>query len=179
MMAKRSDIPSMTIAADRVDPELTERPQSWNIAFVRHFMIVFGLVSSVFDVLTFATMRVVFDASAELFRSAWFVESVITELAVLLVLRTRRPFYRSRPGRGLLLSSIGIGVLTLWLPFGPLAAALGLTSLSVAVLLALAGINAGYIVSAEGVKRVFYRRTASARDSRPAPSEGRSPILPT
>ena len=142
-------------------------------------MIVFGLVSSVFDVLTFATMRVVFDASAELFRSAWFVESVVTELTVLLVLRTRRPFYRSRPGRGLLLSSIGIGVLTLWLPFSPLADALGLTSLSAAVLLALAGITAGYIVSAECVKRVFYRRTTSARDSQPGPSVGRSPILPT
>jgi Mg2+-importing ATPase len=174
-----SDIPAMTIAADRVDPELTERPQRWNIGFVRDFMIVFGLVSSVFDVLTFVTMRTVFDASAELFRSAWFVESVITELTVLLVLRTRRPFYRSRPGRGLLLSSIGIGVLTLWLPFSPLADPLGLTSLSVAVLLALAAITAGYIVSAECAKRVFYRRKPSTRDSLPAPSAGRSPILPT
>ena len=120
-----------------------------------------------------------FDAPPELFRTGWFVESVITELTVLLVLRTRRPFYRSRPGRGLLLSSIGIGVLTLWLPFSPLADPLGLTSLSVAVLLTLAGITAGYIVSAECAKRVFYRRKTSTRDSLSAPSAGRSPILPT
>jgi len=164
-----SDIPSMTIAADRVDRELTERPQSWDVTFVRDFMIVFGLVSSVFDVLTFVTLRVVFDASAELFRSGWFVESVITELTVLLVLRTRRPFYRSRPGPGLLLSSIGVGVLTVWLPFSPLADPLGLTSLSPVLLLALAGITVAYVVSAESAKRVFYRRTSAAATARLKP----------
>lgn len=75
-------------------------------------MIVFGLLSSAVDLLTFAILRLVFDASAELFRSDWFVESVITELTVLLVLRTQRPFYRSRPGRALVLSSIVVAALT-------------------------------------------------------------------
>jgi P-type Mg2+ transporter len=90
-----TDIPSTTLAVDRVDPERAEHPQRWDIAFVRDFMIVFGLLSSAVDRLTFAILRLVFDASAELFRSGWFVESVITELTVLLVLRTQRPFYRT------------------------------------------------------------------------------------
>jgi Mg2+-importing ATPase len=152
-----TDIPSTTIAADNVDPEAAERPQGWDIRFVRDFMIVFGLLSSVFDFLTFATLRLVFDAGAELFRSGWFVESVITELTVLLVLRTRRPFYRSRPGRGLLWSSLAIGAVTLWLPFSPLADVLGLTSLSATLLLTLAAITALYVLSAEVTKRIFYR----------------------
>jgi Mg2+-importing ATPase len=123
-----TDIPSTAIAADHVDPELSERPQTWDIGFVRDFMVVFGLVSTAFDFLTFGTLRLVFDASADLFRSGWFVESVITELTVLLVLRTRRPFYRSRPGRGLLISSIVIAAVTLWLPYSPLADVLGFTA---------------------------------------------------
>jgi Mg2+-importing ATPase len=118
-------------------------------------MIVFGLLSSVFDFLTFGTLRLVFDAGAEVFRSGWFVESVITELAVLLVLRTRRPFYRSRPGRGLLWSSGAIAAVTLWLPYSPLADVLGLTSLSLTLLTTLLAITALYVVSAELTKRVF------------------------
>jgi Mg2+-importing ATPase len=153
-----TDIPSTTIAADNVDPETADRPQGWDLHFVRDFMIVFGLLSSAFDFLTFATLRIAFDAGAELFRSGWFVESVITELAVLLVLRTRRPFYRSRPGRGLLWSSLAIGAVTLWLPYSPVADVLGLTSLSATLLATLVAITAVYVLSAEFLKRFFYRR---------------------
>lgn len=130
-------------------------------------MIFFGLLSSAFDFLTFAILRLVFHASAELFHSGWFVESVITELTVLLVLRTQRPFYRSRPGRALLLSSIVIAALTLLLPYsGPLADLLGFTSLSATLLLTLLAITALYVVSAELAKRVFYRRRVRASTDR-------------
>ena len=162
-----TDIPSTAIAEDRVDPERAEHPQRWDITFVRDFMIFFGLLSSAFDFLTFAILRLVFDASAELFHTGWFVESVITELTVLLVLRTQRPFYRSRPGRALLLSSIVIAALTLLLPYsGPLADLLGFTSLSATLLLTLLAITALYVVSAELAKRVFYRRRVRASADR-------------
>ncbi len=71
--------------------------------------------------LPFLALRLGFHAGATLFRSGWFVESTITELAVMLVLRTNRPFYRSRPGRALLLSSIAIAAVTIALPYSPLA----------------------------------------------------------
>jgi Mg2+-importing ATPase len=169
-----SDIPSTTIAEDNVDPERAERPQSWDIAFVRDFMIVFGLLSSVFDLITFAVLRLGFDAGATLFHTGWFVESVITELTVLLVLRTQRPFFRSRPGNALLISSIGIAILTLALPYsGRLGHELGFTPLSATLLATMLAITAAYVVTAELVKRVFYRhRTragASASIGRPAP----------
>jgi len=93
-----SDIPGITIADDRVDPKQLERPRAWDLPSIRNFMIVFGLISSVFDVVTFVTLRLGLGANQALFRSGWFIESTITELAVMLVLRTNRPFYRSRPG---------------------------------------------------------------------------------
>jgi hypothetical protein len=92
--------------------------------------------SSVFDVLTFLALRLGFHAGVTLFRSGWFIESTVTELAVMLVLRTNRPFYRSRPGRALLASSIAIAAVTIALPHGPLARPLGLTGIPAWILAA-------------------------------------------
>ena len=116
-----SDTPGTTIASDNVDPEQIAAPRVWDIHSIRRFMIVFGLVSSTFDILTFVTMCVVLDAGAELFRSGWFIESTATELAVMLVLRTARTFWRSRPGRALLATGGLIAVVTVALPYSPLA----------------------------------------------------------
>ena len=148
-----SDIPGTTIAVDDVDPELLQQPRRWDITAIRRFMIVFGLVSSVFDVLTFFTLRVVFDASAEVFRSGWFVESTATELAIMLVLRTQRPFFRSKPGKALLWTSVAVAMITLALPYSPLAEVLGLTHLPIHLILVLAGLTALYIFVNEMVKR--------------------------
>ena len=92
-----SDVPAIGIADDAVDPELIARPQRWNMRFIGRFMLEFGAVSSVFDFLTFGALLLVFHAAPDLFRTGWFVESLLTELVIALVVRTRRPFYRSRP----------------------------------------------------------------------------------
>jgi Mg2+-importing ATPase len=148
-----SDIPGTTIAADNVDPEQLEAPRAWDIGSIRRFMIVFGLVSSAFDILTFVTLRTVFDAGATLFRSGWFVESTATELAVMLVLRTTRPFWRSRPGRALLASSAFIAMVTVALPYSPLAEPLGLVGIPARILLALTALTALYVIANEAIKR--------------------------
>ncbi|HEX9377563.1 MAG TPA: magnesium-translocating P-type ATPase [Actinomycetota bacterium] len=152
-----SDIPSTTIAADHVDPEQLQRPGRWDIRFIRDFMIAFGLLSSAFDLLTFAVLLRVFHAGPALFRSGWFVGSTLTELAVLLVLRTRRPALRSRPGTGLLVTSVVVAAVTVSLPFIPfLSDPLAFVPLSAKVLAWLALITLGYIASAELIKRRFY-----------------------
>jgi P-type Mg2+ transporter len=156
-----TDFPATTIATDEVDPDQLERPHSWNIGFVRSFMIVFGAISSAFDLLTFAVLRIGFDATASLFRSGWFVESVATELAVLLVLRTRRPFFRSRPSSLLLISSLGILGVTLAIPYSPLAEPLGLVALPPDLLLVLALITVLYVAATEIAKPLFYARVRS------------------
>jgi Mg2+-importing ATPase len=143
----------MTIAGDRVDPEQVRRPRAWDLRSVRSFMIVFGLLSSVFDVLTFLALRLGFGVGATLFRSGWFIESTVTELAVMLVLRTNRPFWRSRPGRALLWSSVAVAAVTVALPYTPLAGPLGLTAVPAGMLAALAGLTALYVAANEAAKR--------------------------
>lgn len=147
-----SDIPGTTIAADDVDADQLERPRAWDIGAIRRFMIVFGSVSSAFDLLTFATLRAGFNAGADLFRSGWFVESTATELAVMLVLRTRRPFWRSRPGRALLATSLLVAVVTILLPYSPVADSLGLVSIPGKILATLLGLTVVYVAVNEALK---------------------------
>jgi Mg2+-importing ATPase len=154
-----TDIPEMTIATDSVDHELIEQPKRWDIGFIRKFMLTFGLVSSLFDYLTFGALLFLLHASPEQFRTGWFVESVISASAIVLVIRTRRPFFTSRPGRALVLATLVVAGTTLLLPYLPIAAPLGLTPMPPAFLLLLAVILAIYVLTAELVKRRFYAAT--------------------
>jgi Mg2+-importing ATPase len=153
-----TDLPAMTIADDSVDRELVERPRRWNITFIRDFMVTFGIVSSVFDYLTFGALLFVFHAATDQFRTGWFLESVLTELLILLVIRTQRPFFKSRPGRYLVISALFVAVVTVVLPYSPLKGLLGFTPLPISLLLALGSITVLYIASSELAKMVFYKR---------------------
>ena len=112
-----TDFPEMTIASDRVDNEMVDHPRRWDIKAIREFMFTFGIVSSVFDYLTFGVLLFVLHANPKEFRAGWFVESVISAALIVLVIRTRRPFFKSRPGKYLLLATLLIVVMTLILPF--------------------------------------------------------------
>jgi len=153
-----SDIPAMTIATDRVDAELVGRPRRWNIAVIRNFMVTFGLVSSLFDYLTFGALLWLLQATTEQFRTGWFLESVLTELLIMLIIRTQRPAFASRPGRYLLISTLAVALVTVAIPFSPLAAPLGLVPLPPAFLAVLGGITALYVVLSELTKRLFFAR---------------------
>ena len=155
-----TDIPEMTIATDRVDEELVERPRRWDIAFIRKFMLTFGFVSSVFDFLTFGVLLLVLNATMEQFRTGWFLESVISAVMIVLVIRSRRPLFRSQPGRALLLATLAIAAVTVALPFTPLGEAFGLTRLPVDYLVVLGLIVALYMATAEVAKHIFYKRIA-------------------
>jgi Mg2+-importing ATPase len=152
-----SDVPAVGLADDAVDPELVDRPRRWDIAFIGRFMIVFGLVSAAFDFLTFGALRTLFRATPQMFRTGWFVESLLTELVVALVVRTRRPFFLSRPGRVLLVSTIALIVLAFALPYLPGAGLLGFVPLPGVVLGTIAAITLLYVGAVELTKRRFYR----------------------
>ena len=94
-----SDVPSLAISTDSVDPETVATAPRWDIKGIRSFMLVFGLVSTLFDAITFVLLKEVFHAGEAQFQSAWFLISLMTELAVVMVLRTRRPAWKSRPAR--------------------------------------------------------------------------------
>jgi Mg2+-importing ATPase len=148
-----SDVPAIGLADDAVDPEQVDCPRRWDIKFIGRFMIVFGLVSSLFDFVTFGVLRIGFHATPELFRTAWFVESLLTELVVALVVRTSRPFYESRPGRLLLASTVVLIVLTFVIPFLPIASMFGFVPLPGVLLVAIAGITLAYVAATEVTKR--------------------------
>ncbi|HEY0993949.1 MAG TPA: magnesium-translocating P-type ATPase [Kofleriaceae bacterium] len=152
-----SDIPAIGIADDSVDAELIDRPRRWDIRFIGQFMLEFGLVSSAFDVLTFGVLLYGFAAAPELFRTGWFVESLLTELVIALVVRTRRPAYRSRPGTILLGTTVALIALSFAIPYLPYAGVLGFVPLPASLLGLLAAITVLYVAAAELTKRWFYR----------------------
>lgn len=155
-----SDFPAMTLAGDAVDREWVERPRRWDVKFIRNFMVLFGLISSAFDFLTFGALLLVVRAGEAQFRTGWFVESLLTELLILLVVRTARPLFRSRPGRALWLSTLLVGLVALALPYLPFAAAVfGFVPLPPFTLLLLAVITLLYLAANEAAKLVFYRRS--------------------
>jgi len=152
-----SDVPAVGIANDSVDHELVERPRRWDMRFIARFMVEFGALSSLFDILTFVLLLTVFHAAPAEFRTGWFVESLLTELVIALVVRTRRPFFLSRPGTLLVTSTGVLIVLTFVIPYLPGAGVFGFTPLPVPLVATIAGITALYVVSTETMKHWFYR----------------------
>jgi Mg2+-importing ATPase len=153
-----TDFPEMTIASDRVDNEMVDHPRRWDIKAIREFMFTFGIVSSVFDYLTFGVLLFVLHANPKEFRAGWFVESVISAALIVLVIRTRRPFFKSMPGKYLLLTTLLIVVMTLIVPFTPLGDIFGFSRLPISFLLIVGLITICYIITAEIAKKIFYKK---------------------
>jgi len=156
-----TDLPEMTIAGDRVDPELVSHPRRWSIGFIRNFMVTFGLLSSLFDFLTFGALLFLLHANVDQFRTGWFIESVVSASFVVLIIRTRRPFFSSRPSISLMVVTLLVGIFTFILPFSPLSEPFGFTKISAYSLVVVAVIVGIYIASAELVKKIFYRMEMS------------------
>lgn len=153
-----TDFPEMTIATDRVDREMVDHPRRWDTKVIRKFMITFGLLSSIFDYLTFGLLLMILRANETQFRTGWFLESVISASLIVLVIRSRKPFFRSKPGKYLLITTLSIVILTFILPFTPPGKLFGFTQLSFSTMMLLIMIIAVYIASAEITKKIFYKR---------------------
>jgi Mg2+-importing ATPase len=153
-----TDFPETAIATDNVDPEMTARPRRWNIKFIYKFMLTFGPISSIFDFLTFGSLLLVLNSDPAQFRAGWFVESVLSASLVVLVIRTQGRFYRSKPGKGLFLVTVVVDLVTLALPFTPLADLLGFAALPPLYFVLLVIILGLYLTVAELAKSFFYKR---------------------
>jgi P-type Mg2+ transporter len=154
-----TDFPETTIGTDNVDSEMVERPRRWNVNFIRNFMLLFGPLSSVFDYATFGVLLFVLQSPVDLFRTGWFVESVVSASLIVLVVRSRRPFFKSRPSKYLLMTTLAVVAATVIFPFTPLGALFGFSRLPPLFLIAMAAIVALYMISADIAKGIFYRRT--------------------
>jgi len=152
-----TDFPEMTIATDNVDDEMVDHPRRWDIKAIRKFMITFGLVSSVFDYLTFGLLLLLLHANESQFRTGWFMESVISASMIVLVIRSRKPFFKSMPGKYLLIATLSIAAITIIFPFTPLGTVFGFSPLSLTTYLLLLLIVVLYIFAAEITKTIFYK----------------------
>jgi len=157
-----TDFPEINIASDNVDSEALMKPRRWNIRYIQKFMLTFGILSSIFDFLTFGALLLLLHATETQFRTGWFIESVISACLIVLVIRSRRTLFKSRPGKLLLISTLSIVALTLILPITPLNNLLGLTPLPAKFILIIFGIVLAYIIAAEIAKRMFYKLVNSS-----------------
>jgi Mg2+-importing ATPase len=161
LMNLLTDFPEMAIASDGVDPEMIQQPRRWDVRSIRKFMIVFGSISSLFDVLTFCALLGFLHADEARFRTGWFLESVTSGALIVLAVRTRRPLWGSRPSNGLLLATLFVIVTTLLIPLVPFSSRLGFAVLPGSFFLTLIGVLATYLGTVELTKRWFYSQAAS------------------
>jgi Mg2+-importing ATPase len=156
------DVSEITLPMDNVDEEDLAQPRRWDMTFIRNFMLTIGPISSLFDFLTFYLLLSLFNAHESLFRTGWFVESIATQVLVIFVIRTRRNPLRSHPNRWLVLTSLGVVVTAMLLPFTPLAPYLGFTPLPLPYFGLLGALLIAYLLMVEGGKQWFYRRMTRA-----------------
>jgi Mg2+-importing ATPase len=128
------DFSQVPIPADAVDEEQVARPRPWDIGEIRRFILYIGPISSIFDYTTFFVMLWIFrcwdPSRASLFQTGWFVESLMTQTLIIHVIRTNKiPFLQSRASWALTATTAAIMALGVWLPYSPLASALGFTHL--------------------------------------------------
>jgi Mg2+-importing ATPase len=154
-----SDGPLLTISTDNVDAELLRRPRRWRLDVISRFMVLFGLLSAVFDLLLIAALLWTFHASTALFRTAWFVESALSEILVTFAIRTKLPFFRSRPGRWLVAASLAGAALAVSLPFTRVGQTyFAFVALPWSVLGLVGAVVLLYCLGAEAAKGAFFRR---------------------
>ncbi|MBY0530053.1 MAG: magnesium-translocating P-type ATPase [Rhabdochlamydiaceae bacterium] len=156
LMNLLTDFPEMTIATDRVDADVLERPVRWDLKFIKRFMVVFGLISSIFDWITFVVLLYVLKAPQGQFRTGWFLESIASAALIVLVIRTRKPFFQSRPSPYLIYSVIGSILIAIALPYTPLAPLFGLEPIPLGFYYVIAAILAFYVLLVEVAKKAFY-----------------------
>ena len=177
------DLSELAIPTDNVDEEYIEKPKRLDISFIRNFMIYFGPISSIFDFLTFFIMLNVFSAwnNGPLFQTAWFIESLCTQTLVIFAIRTTKtPFFKSKPSKTLLISSLSVVAVAILLPLSPLGGIFGFDrNLPSTFFLFLAVCVVAYFVMVESLKSLFYKRYGQRLEQVLVPAKGPPLLTPT
>ena len=157
------DLAQTAIPFDRVDPEVLTQPRHWKTEELGRFMLWFGPVSSVFDILTFVMLWTVFGANTpehqSLFQSGWFIEGLMSQTLIVHMIRTRKiPFLESRAGVGLILMTAVVMTVAIFLPQGPFADYFKMQPLPGMFFVFLAAILVGYVALTQALKSLYARR---------------------
>ncbi len=152
-----TDFPEMTISTDNVDKEAVDKPRRFDNKFIRKFMIIFGILNSASDFVTFGVLLAL-GVTVEQFRTGLFIENVVSACLVVLVVRTRKPLFKSKPSKYLLLTTLIVICIVIALPYTLLGKEFGFVSIPISILGIIMMVIAAYIVAVEATKRLFYRR---------------------
>ncbi|MCK7557176.1 HAD-IC family P-type ATPase [Chitinophaga sedimenti] len=154
------DTSQMAIPSDSVDEQYLQKPSHWDMRTIRNFMLYFGVLSSIFDLIAFYLLYRYFRVTPAQFRTGWFMESLATQILVVFIIRTRKiPFAQSRPSTALLLTAaacLGIGWL---LPYLSVSGLAGFAPLPFQIVLYITGLVIVYLVCAQVLKTVVYKLT--------------------
>ena len=155
-----TDFPSLQIASDSVDEDWLKSPVKWDMKFIKKFMVLFGIISSVFDYITFAVLLFIFRSNEGLFHTGWMLESIISAIVVMLIVRTARPVLVSKPSNRLLIAIVGVAIFLPVIIYIPINSYLGLVSIPINALMALLGVSLLYALTAEILKKSFYKHNS-------------------
>lgn len=158
-----TDFPSLQIASDSVDEDWLQSPVTWDMKFIKRFMIIFGITSSVFDYITFVVLLLLFKANEQFFQTGWMLESVISAMVVMLIVRTKRPVIKSKPSNKLLLAIVLVAIALIAIIYSPINTYLGLIALPAQALLSMLAISLIYALTAEILKKQFYKHNSFSR----------------
>ena len=158
-----TDFPSLQIASDSVDEDWLQSPVTWDMKFIKRFMIIFGITSSVFDYITFVVLLLLFKANEQFFQTGWMLESVISAMVVMLIVRTKRPVIKSKPSNKLLLAIFLVAIALIAIIYSPINTYLGLIALPAQALLSMLAISLIYALTAEILKKQFYKHNSFSR----------------
>ncbi len=153
-----SDLPEMALATDRVDIATLQKPVKWDLKLIRRFMVVFGILNSMADFLTFGVLLWILRTDEALFRSGWFIENVVSAALIVLAIRTRRSLFKSKPGRLLLFAVLAVAFGVPFLPYTKLGQLFELVPLPLYFYGYLTAIILIYVISVEIAKHFFFRR---------------------
>ena len=160
------NVSEIAIPFDNVDPESITGPVAWDVKLIERFMLVFGPVSSIFDFLTFYALLALLGAGEALFQTGWFIELMVTQVLVVFCIRTRRLFFRSRPGRFLVGTTAGAVMVAIALPLAPWGSWFGFVPPPPLFFAFLVGVTAAYLILVEVAKALFYRKMTAAHSVR-------------
>lgn len=152
------DMSQLSIPLDKVDAEFLKKPKKFDIAFLRSFMMIFGPISSIFDIATFYILFSVWHLPQALFQAGWFMESIASQTLVVMSIRSRTFFMKSRPGLALAVSCVAVVVVAWVIPFSSLGSVFGFGKMAPSHLAGLAAIVVSYIAVVEIVKGIFYKK---------------------
>ncbi len=151
------DISEIPLPLDNVDEDYLKKPRKLNIQSIYKFMLIFGSISSIFDLITFYILFYVIGVEVDIFRTVWFLQSLSSQILVIFILRTNNDLLKSKPSPALMFTTIAVIVFAIILTYSSVSSYLGFVSLNADLLLFTIVMVFAYLFIILIIKRKVFR----------------------